>query len=70
MFGSVFFFFLNRSDVVPRCTYDPIIIKSGKMIYIDIKHINVKPIIMLSKLYIYSLDLRAITDRPQKNLVI
>ena len=36
------FDFLNGPFVVPRCTYDPIIIKSGKMIHIRIKHVHVE----------------------------
>ena len=36
------FDFLNRSYVIPRCTYDPIIKKSDKMIHIRIKHVHVE----------------------------
>ena len=36
------FDFLNGPYVVPRCTYDPNIIKSGKMIHIYNKHLHVE----------------------------
>ena len=36
------FNYLNRPYLVSRGSYDPIIIKSGKMIPIRIKHVHVK----------------------------
>ena len=34
--------FFNGPYVVPRDAYDPIIIKSGKMIHIHVKHVHVE----------------------------
>ena len=69
------FDFLNGPYVVPRGTYDPIIKKSGKMIHIHIKHVQVefhrgnkifKPIIIAKHIFLRGLilDLGAIMDRP------
>ena len=67
--------------MVPRCTYDPIITKSGKMIHIRIKHVHVKfhrgnkifkPIITAKHIFLMDpiIDLAVIKDRSYQNLVI
>ena len=63
------FDFLNGPYLAPRCTCNPIIIKSGNMIHIHIKHVHVefhrrnkvfKPIIF----YKHILNLAAIMIQP------